>query len=171
MALRCAAHCCTAEEFIAVLDNVVHLGLGGGDDLADLLVREPAHIRGLLRRCARAESGIESLTRVRLVALGYRVRSQVVVPGVGRIDLLVGECLALEVDGRESHATPTGHNSDRRRDRRLLALGYTPMRLTWESVMLNWDEVVQEITAALRLGVHRRGPGRASRRRQLPRSA
>ncbi|CAI9405673.1 hypothetical protein AESSP_01461 [Aestuariimicrobium sp. T2.26MG-19.2B] len=171
IAVRCAAHCCTSEEFVAILDNVVHLGLAGWDDLADLLTDEPDHVRALLRRCARAESGIESLTRVRLVALGHRVRSQVFIPGVGRIDLLVGDCLALEVDGRETHATPTGHNSDRRRDRRLVALGYTPMRLTWESVMLDWDEVVHEITAALRLGVHRRGPGRVSRRRQLPRSA
>ncbi len=42
--------------------------------------------------------------------------------------------LVVEVDGRETHATRRGFESDRRRDQRLVLLGWRVVRFTWRQV-------------------------------------
>jgi len=39
--------------------------------------------------------------------------------------------LIVETDGRESHGTRQAFERDRRRDRRLMLLGYRVVRFTW----------------------------------------
>ena len=53
-----------------------------------------------------AESGIESLLRLRLARLGIRLESQVLVAGVGRVDFVLAGRIILEVDGRLNHDGP-----------------------------------------------------------------
>jgi very-short-patch-repair endonuclease len=42
--------------------------------------------------------------------------------------------LAVELDGGQAHRTAFAFEEDRRRDRALVAAGFTPMRVTWTSL-------------------------------------
>jgi hypothetical protein len=57
--------------------------------------------------------------------------------------------LIVETDGRETHATRQAFESDRRRDRRLLLLGYRVVRFTWRDVSLRPDDVASTLSALL----------------------
>lgn len=144
-------HCLDEEEIIAVTDSALRMGMIDSTDLAALSRRLQAMVD------PRAESGTESLVRLRLVKEGIRVRPQVVIPGVGRVDMLVGERLIIECDSVSHHTSLSNYRNDRRRDRSSLALGYITMRLTWEDVMFRWDEVLQDILAVVRKDRHRAG--------------
>ena len=53
----------------------------------------------------------------------------------------------VELDGGETHATPTAQRRDRRRDRLAIRNGWTPMRATWHDEI---GAVVADIAAVLR---------------------
>ncbi len=57
--------------------------------------------------------------------------------------------LAVELDGRTVHATAQSFESDRRRDRRLLAAGYRTMRITWRQLRSEPDAVLADLRQAL----------------------
>ena len=142
--------CVTAEEVIAITDSVLRLGLIAPGDLKLL----PAGIRSWINPTA--ESGSESLVRVRLQKRGIAVKTQVVISGIGRVDLLVGEKLILECDSVAHHTDLTNYRKDRKRDRVALVKGYMVMRLTWEDIMFCWDEVLCDILSIIRGDRHRR---------------
>lgn len=54
--------------------------------------------------------------------------------------------VTVELDGYETHGTWSAFQSDRNRDRRLLAAGYRGPRVTWHHL----DEISEEIAADLR---------------------
>ena len=55
--------------------------------------------------------------------------------------------LIVETDGHETHGTRRAFERDRRRDRRLMMLGYRVARFTWRDVEHRPDEVIRTITA------------------------
>jgi very-short-patch-repair endonuclease len=59
--------------------------------------------------------------------------------------------LIAELDGGEVHNTDHAFQSDRRRDRILLAEGYRTTRVTWEQLRDEPDEVVADLRSALAL--------------------
>jgi Protein of unknown function (DUF559) len=69
--------------------------------------------------------------------------------------------VAVELDSRSVHATPRNFESDRRRDRILLAEGYRTVRVTWRQLK---DEPAAVI-ADLRLALEPPGPDRMTRKR------
>lgn len=155
-ALRCAARRLDDEELLVVLDSVRNLELRSLAELETLLATQPRRVRRVLARSGLAESGTETLVRSRLRARGVSVRSQVVIRGVGRVDLLVGRCLVIEVDSIQHHTSLRAYEADRERDRRLRALGYTPIRLTYRQVVQDWPAVEADILAMVARGLHRR---------------
>lgn len=54
--------------------------------------------RALLDRCDRAESGTGPLVRLRLRARGVRVRPQVPIESIARVDRLIGDRLIIEAE-------------------------------------------------------------------------
>lgn len=166
VAARAAIGCLDLENAVAVLDSMVHLHIVTGAELDEAL---GGTARGwdVLRRRDLADSGQESLVRVRLRALGLKVRTQVRIAGVGRVDLVVGDRLVVEVDSKAHHTRLENYRTDRRRDRALVSLGYRVLRITWEEVMFGWEEVERQILAIVRRGEHRwprtrRGEGRGN---------
>lgn len=153
VAVRAAIRCLDVENAVAVLDSMVRNRIATTEDLRQEL-GGGSRGRDLLRRCSRADSGAESLVRVRLRALNLTVRSQVCIDGVGRVDLVVGERLVIEVDSRAHHTDLANYRSDRVRDRRLAELGYRELRVTWEEVMFGWEEVERQILAMVHRGDH-----------------
>lgn len=64
------------------------------------------------------------------------------------------ERVALELDSRGVHGTPNKFESDRQRDRILVAEGWRTMRVTWRQL----QEEPEAIVADLRLAVGQLGP-------------
>jgi very-short-patch-repair endonuclease len=57
--------------------------------------------------------------------------------------------LVVEVDGGETHNTRRAFLEDRRRDRRLAVMGIQVMRVTWDDLVRNADEVGVQVKAVL----------------------
>ncbi|MBS1697846.1 MAG: DUF559 domain-containing protein, partial [Actinobacteria bacterium] len=96
-----------------------------------------------------ADSGLESLLRLRLHTIGLRLRCQVSIDGVGKVDFVVGR-LIIEVDGKENHDGKTHRHKDLVRDAAAARLGYRTLRFDYAQVVHDWPSVQAAILAALR---------------------
>ena len=136
-ALRTASRCLDDELFTTCCDSLLHRRMMTMEQMARTLRGRPGPLAAL-QQCDRSESGTETLVRLRLRRRGVRVRTQVVVQGIGRVDLLVGERLVIEVDSRAHHTGEERYRADRARDLALMARGFLVIRLTYEQVMFDW---------------------------------
>jgi very-short-patch-repair endonuclease len=101
----------------------------------------------------RAESPLESLTRLALCEAGFPPpRLQAPIPGTPyRVDMLwPSPRLVLEADGLDKY-TDAEWRREKRREQRLRALGYRVERVTWDDVVRRWPETRERIRSALRL--------------------
>lgn len=158
-ALRCAANCLDPDMFVAVLESTFRLpSLYNSADLRVCFDGAPGRVAGLVDRLdPLAGSGTESVVRFRLQSLRIKVRSQVEIPGVGRVDLLVGDRLIIECDSDGYHGGDQ-RKKDYRRDRTSTVGNYRVLRVDYDEVMDEWDDVLQEILALVRRGRHRGAP-------------
>jgi very-short-patch-repair endonuclease len=70
--------------------------------------------------------------------------------GVGILDFaFVAQRIAIEIDGRAWHSAGDRFQSDRRRQNRLVLLGWTVLRFTWEDLVERSEEVIQQVRIAL----------------------
>lgn len=129
------------EQALVTIDSALHLQLVSPYELASILERTHRGRRMLAAVNGAAESGLETLVRYRLHSRGIKVRPQVKIDGVGRVDLLVGDRLVIECDGAEFHNSAVSRESDYRRDEALYARGYIPIRLSYAEIVHKWDEV------------------------------
>lgn len=150
------AHCavCQPPELALVaIDCALNRGLATLSDLRPTLTTVSSQ-RLLDRADASSQSGLETLARYRLRRLRVLLRTQVFIDGVGRVDVLIGDRLVLELDGYGFHATGEFFESDRRRDLALLARGYRVLRLSYRQVMFEWAEAERVILTLIRRGDH-----------------
>lgn len=103
-----------------------------------------------------ADSGLESLFRWRTRHLGLRVRTQVTIVSVGRVDFLIGDRLIVEVDGRENHHDPAKRHKDLLRDAAAAVWGYVTLRFDYAMIVHDWETVERAILAHVELGRHLR---------------
>ncbi len=82
------------------------------------------------------------------------IERQVHIPGVGRVDFLIGTRLVVEVDGFSYHSNPAQFEADRRRDALLSQLGYRVLRFSYLQVMESWKDVETAVLAAVFRGDH-----------------
>ena len=149
-ALRQCGKCVSSEVFFAAMESALNLRLLTRDDRAWLRKHVPRHLRWLVDFARTdAQSGLESLLRLRLYALGLRLQSQVAIAGVGRVDFVVGRVI-IEVDGRLGHADPISRHKDLRRDAAATLLGYHVLRFDYALVIHDWPTVAAAILAATR---------------------
>jgi very-short-patch-repair endonuclease len=149
------AFCQSAELTIAATDSALRLGLIERSAWLRCCRQMPRRLGALLSNVdGRSESITESLVRIRLLGLGIRTRVQVRVRGVGRVDLVVGERLVIEVDGRAYHSDPEAFERDRRRDAQLSIRGFRVLRFSYQQVMSHWSEVKGSVLAAIARGDH-----------------
>lgn len=154
-ALRHAVRCLDDEGIVVVCDSLLNLNLMSRAGIEACLAGAPARIRSLVDRCDQAESGTETMVRLRLRSLGIEVRAQVWIDGVGRADLLVGDRLILEIDGRAYHVGSDRFEADRERDRNAVERGYLVIRLTYNQVLHEWPAAEAAILAIVRRRMHR----------------
>jgi very-short-patch-repair endonuclease len=86
--------------------------------------------------------------------LGIEPRLQVRISGVGRVDMVIGDRLVLEIDGYAYHSDKERFEADRRRDARLSARGYRVLRFSYDQIFNHWSEVKSAILAAIARGDH-----------------
>jgi very-short-patch-repair endonuclease len=64
--------------------------------------------------------------------------------------------VAVELDGREAHGTRAAFESDRERDRRLQAAGWTVVRVTWRQLSREPDQLRRDLKDVLARGNYKR---------------
>jgi very-short-patch-repair endonuclease len=149
------ASCGRPLEIAVAADSALNLGVLTWEQVTDVLSRSARRRRLLSRIDGRAESGLETIARIRLRARGVGLRIQVSI-GAYRVDMLIGDRLIIELDGQRWHDTASTFESDRRRDAALVAAGFIVLRFSFRRVMNEWDQVEQQILALVRRGEHRR---------------
>jgi very-short-patch-repair endonuclease len=153
-ALDCAVHCLDLAQAVAVADSAVNVGLLTMTAAERRLSRSPRGRRILEHWDPRAESGLETLMRLALRAARLRVRSQVRIGGIGRVDLLVGDRLVMELDGAAWHGGVADFERDRARDRALMARGCLIMRASYRQVMSQRPMIVGQVLELVRRREH-----------------
>lgn len=144
------------ESFFASLESALNLRKVGRAAVLRIRQALPASARWLVDLARHdAQSGLESLMYLRLHILGILLASQVVIPGVGRVDFVIGDRLIVEVDGKENHAGSERRHADLVRDATASRLGYETLRFTYAQVIHDWPAVQAAILGAvLRLRDH-----------------
>lgn len=144
--------CRGTESFFVVLESALRQ--------RRLSPRDLDALRGGLPRAGRramdlarsdADSGLESLLRWRLRHHGVRVRTQWSVPGVGRVDLLLGDRLLVEADGVDNHGSTAHRHRDLTRDATAAIWGLVTLRFDYALIVHDWDLVERAILAHLDL--------------------
>lgn len=149
--------CESPERVVAAADSALRRDLVSPAGWAAAIEPLPRRLRRLLARVdPLSESITESVARFRLQALGIDTRRQVKIPGVGFVDLLIGDALVIELDGKGWHDDEDRFENDRRRDALLSARGYRVLRFSYKQVFERWSEVRAAILAAIGRNDHRR---------------
>lgn len=144
-ALRCAGD----EAFFVALESALRQGMLSAKQREELRHLVPTSALWLLNLAqATSDSGLESLLRLRLHLMGLRLRAQVTLPGVGRVDFMVGR-LIIEADGKENHAAPNKRHKDLVRDAAASQLGFETLRFDYAQIIHDWPTVQAAIAAAL----------------------
>jgi len=145
-----AGWCTSPVGQLVIVDAALHAGVLFPGDLAHFEARG-ARRRLWLRRMASgaAESPLETVARVAMVTAGLRVEEQVVVRGVGRLDFVVEDTCAVEVDGWQFHQGRDSFERDRARDRLMLARGMPVMRFTARELKTAPLAVVMQIAGVV----------------------
>lgn len=120
-------------------------------------------VAGLPRRIAekllfvdgRSQSGTETKVRLWLRQERFVVQPQAFFPGVGYVDLLVGDHTVIECDSRKHHLGDQ-HLVDLHRALDLEAMGLRVLRLNPEQVMDDWEATKHALLAIL--APHQRRP-------------
>ena len=156
-ALAHTVHCLDDAGLVVVIDSILHLQLMSLEEIEYLFRDAPERIQRVLSRVdGRAESGGESLVRYGLECRNVKLDIQVTIDGVGRVDILVGRWLIIEIDGWEYHGDELHFDADRTRIVEANARGYTLLPFSSRQVLYDWDATMGRIMTAIRQGAHTR---------------
>mgnify|MGYP000681134559 FL=1 len=159
--LRQVLACAGPEEFFVCLESAMRLKRIDAAGVARLRARVPAWARPLVDDARwDADSGLESLLRFRLRPYRLRIRSQVMIPTVGRVDHVIGDRLIIEADGHDNHDGESERHRDLVRDAAAAALGFDTLRFDYAQIVHDWPSVREAILAKVDAGLHLRGAGR-----------
>ena len=147
--LLVALRCLPPMEAVVFVESAVRQGQAGVAGLRSRL-RGPGSVEA--RRVldlvdGRSGSLIETVLRLALRQARLPVEPQVFIAGVGRVDLLVGGWLVVEVDGFAYHSERAQYRADRLRGNGLVARGYVLLRFTYEDVMFRLPGTVADVAA------------------------
>lgn len=147
------ASCLPRDDALAVWESAVRRSELEASMLSRVKWRSTASNELAAAASTLADSGLETHVFVRLTRLGLAVRRQVELDG-HEVDLLIGDRLAMQLDGKH-HLEAKQRRRDIRGDARLALMGYTVLRFDYQQVMFNWPEVEATVLAAVAQGLHR----------------
>lgn len=145
-----------SEIGLICLESAANQGLISRTTAMSLIAAAPRrHAKTLALFDPRAESGSETKVRLFLRSLRVRLDAQVLIPSIGRVDLLVGDSLIVECDSDAHHSGPRV-DPDRRRDMNAKRLGYDVIRLSYQQIWTTWEETSAYLVDVIRTRRHRR---------------
>ena len=149
-ALWQAMRCLGPEDAIAAMESAIHEKLLSEADVRRLGVLVPRRLaRGIHQLIPNSGSGNETIARLRLVGVGYRVEPQGEVPGLGHHqDLVVEDCVGLEIDSKKWHGQER-IATDANRDLRSEGLGRHVLRIRPEHIHYSWPQTLAVIDRAV----------------------
>lgn len=100
-----------------------------------------------------ADTGIESIPRVRFGRLGITMVPQVLIDG-HHVDGLIGQRLVMQFDGYGPHSDRVQRNRDLHEDARLIVQGYSVLRFSRDQVLGDWDFVLASTLTTIAEGGH-----------------
>ena len=147
---------CQEPKFaLASLDSALHQGLASPMEISEVFAALPRDIQYLRRLVdPRSDAGQESVLRFIVGQAGYAFEIQVSIHGVGRVDMVVEGCIAVEADSRQFHDGWGAHARDRTRDCDLAALGYLTLRVLYRDIMFHPERVLAAIAGLLDASRH-----------------
>lgn len=160
------AVCAGEEAFFVAFESALRQTLLSTGALTWLSWRLPPSLRWLLDFARTdADSGLESLVRLRLHRIGISVRTQVNIDGVGEVDFVIGDRLIVEADGKGNHddvgeddgRVSSHRHKDLLRDARAAARGYETLRFDYAMIVHDWPTVEAAILTKVAAGAHLRG--------------
>ena len=147
-AIRQILLCCDRETAVTIIDSALNKRQLSMHELSWIVGSLPPGFESVLSDVDSAsQSGLETLCRWRLARVGLSIRAQVPIDGVGRVDLVIGDRLVIEADGREWHEDPAAFLADRSRDLALISLGYIVLRLAYEHIVHEWQRAELAVMA------------------------
>lgn len=155
-----ALGCLPPPDSTAVATSAIRLHGVPRELLASQLLADRS---GTARRALRElDIRAESIVEVDLQHLfrkhGIEYASQVFLPGIGRVDFLLGGFLIVEVDGFAFHSKRADMLRDRARNNASTVSGYAVLRYMPEHIWFDPSRVISEINTVLAAGD--RKPGR-----------
>lgn len=152
--LKHVAACQSHEQAVAVFDSALRNGLVSTRELREIgHWATPAFRRVVEATHPLADSGIESIPRVRFAGIGVTMIPQVVIDG-HRVDGLIGERLVMQFDGFGPHQTREQRNKDLAEDERLQRMGYVVLRYSYDHVIYEWDKIESTVRSIIAQGRH-----------------
>lgn len=149
-ALVHAYRCHDQETFFAAYESAWNMRLLSAQDRKRIRRDVPKSAHWLLDLARPdAESGLESILRLRLHLLGIHLDCQVDIGGVGRVDFVAERRVIIEVDGRLNHDGPRMRHKDLTRDAAASLLGFETLRFDYAMIMHEWDAVAHAVISAI----------------------
>lgn len=145
---------CQEPRFaLAALDLALHERRIRRGDLDAIFARVPEAGQGLRPQIdARSEAGQETVLRQLILDAGLRCEIQVYIDRVGRVDLLVEDCVVVEADSRGFHKEWEQHVRDRSRDLLLAERGYLTLRVLYQHIIFEPETVIAAIRRLVDIG-------------------
>lgn len=140
-----AIRCLGPDDALACVESALHTGFLSDDQLDLVMLSAPERLHPVFAAIDRgAQSGYETHVRLKLIGAGLRVRTQAYVPGAGHVDILVEECVGLEVDGEKWHG-PERFLHDRTKDRNAELEGIRMLRIGRPHIFEDWPLTIAAI--------------------------
>lgn len=140
-----AIHCLDTENALAAVESAIQTGFLSYGQVMRVVAYAPRRLEwGLRRLVVDSGSGNETIVRLRLLQAGYRVVAQGRVPGLGRQDLVVEDCIALEIDSRRWHDVERIPEDDSR-DLQSEGLGRHVLRISPRHIHETWPHTLAVI--------------------------
>jgi very-short-patch-repair endonuclease len=150
-AMRCQA----PRMAVATLDSALNKRVISPEGARTIFASLPERFRAIHALSdGRAEAGSETILRLLVRTLGLQFDIQVVIDGVGRVDMLIEGWLVVEADSRAHHSAADRYVADRTRDTTLALLAYASLRLLYEDIMFRPERVAAAILGLLRSRNH-----------------
>ncbi|MHC6594938.1 DUF559 domain-containing protein [Arthrobacter sp. C152] len=146
-----ALGCLAPPDSTAVATSAIRLHGVPRELLASQLLADRSSVaRRMLQEIdVRAESIVEVDAQHLFRTNGIAYEAQVFLPGIGRVDFLLGGFLIVEIDGFAFHSERKDMLRDRDRNNASTISGYAVLRYMPEHIWFNPGKVVAEIRAVL----------------------
>lgn len=144
--------CSGRMQQLVALDAALHRGLVRVAMLSTWTHTAPERRDWLAAHCdGRAQSHLETITRITLVEERLSVEPQKWVPGLGHVDLMIEGRLIVETDGASFHDNPRAWREDLRRNNAAARSGYPVLRFSYADVMGDRRALVAAVKETLGL--------------------